>query len=211
MPGERVVGSATTLQFMPMRQDFGVDAGQEDVEKTLAIWAVLEAVEPGDILTIQAYGDRFTGCMGEILFTYFRERGGQGLVADGFVRDWPRLKKVGVPVWARGTTPNFATQWGLFPFAYDVPIACGEVLVLPGDIMIADDDGAVVVPAQLAQLVARIAAETDEAELFSRTHIAAGGALRRYYPLDDEGRVEFEHWKATRTLESPIRDAIRPS
>jgi regulator of RNase E activity RraA len=211
MPGERIVGSALTLQFMPMRQDFGVGVGQEEVEKTLALWGVLEAIEPGDILTMQAYGDRYTGCMGEILFTYFRERGGAGLIVDGYVRDWPRLKGVGLPIWALGTTPNFGTQAGLFPFAYDTPIACGEVLVLPGDIMIADDDGAVVVPAQLAQLVASVAAEIEETELFSRMQIAAGGDLRKYYPLDADGLEEFESWKEARGLNASIGDGVHSS
>lgn len=197
-PGTRIVGSALTLQWMPQREDFGLGVGQEEVEKKTAIWAVLDAVRPGDVLTMQAFGDPYTGCMGEILATYFKKRGGQGMVVDGYVRDWPRLQELDIPIWAHGTTPNFGTQAGLIPWGYEVPIACGTVLVLPGDIIIADDDGAVLVPARVARTVAEKAAEVQEAEHFSKMRLAEGGKLTRYYPLDEAGVREFEEWKTAK-------------
>jgi regulator of RNase E activity RraA len=195
-PGRRIAGNALTLQFMPQREDFSYGAGeQEERERETALWSVLESASEGDILVVQAYGDRRTGCIGEMLTTHFLARGGIGLVVDGCVRDWPRVQKLNVPVWACGVTPNFASQSGLQPWAYNVPVACGRVLVLPGDVVLADDDGAVVIPAQFAELVADHALEHEEEEVFSRLRLAAGGELKRYYPLSEEGKREFEEWR----------------
>jgi regulator of RNase E activity RraA len=100
-----------------------------------------------------------------------------------------------VPLWTRGATPNYASQSSLFPWAYNVPIACSRVLVLPGDILIADDDGAVIVPAQLAPILAERAGEHEDWEAFSRQRLAEGGSIWKYYPLSEEGRREYEAWK----------------
>lgn len=201
-PGTKVVGSALTLQFMPQREDVLSGVAQEEVEKFSALWAVLEAVQPGDVLTVQAYGDPFTGCFGEMLVTYFRERGGAGLVIDGYLRDWPHVRDLDVPIWSRGNTPNYASQSGLVPWAYNVPIACSRVLVLPGDIIIADDDGAVLIPVKMAPRVIERTLEKEEKETFSRQRLAEGGALRKYYPLTPEGREEFLAWKAAKAAKA---------
>jgi regulator of RNase E activity RraA len=196
--GRKVVGPAVTLQFMPQREDIASGLGQEHAEKVSALWAVFETVEPGDVLVVQAFGDPSTGCMGEMLTTYFKGRGGAGIVVDGCVRDWPNIRELNVPLWTVGFTPNYASQAGLFPWAYNVPIACGRVLVLPGDIVIADDDGAVLVPKQLAHEVARVTLVHEAWEEFSRIKLAEGGALRKYYPLNDEGWREYEEWRRAR-------------
>src|ERR671928_438172 len=194
--GAKIVGPAVTLQFMPQRDDVATGVAQEHVEKFSALWAVFEVVQPGDVLAVQAFGDLYTGCMGDMLITYFKGRGGGGIVVDGCIRDWPRVQQIGVPIWTRGFTPNYASQTHLFPWAYNVPIACSRVLVLPGDIMIADDDGAVLVPAQMAPLVIEHTVEHEEWEVFSRIKLAEGGSLAKYYPLNDEGWAEYEQWRA---------------
>jgi regulator of RNase E activity RraA len=208
-PGTKVVGPAVTLQFMPHREDVVAGAGlrptdgdgdgsvavEEHREKTSALWSVFETVQPGDVLAVQAFGDAYTGCMGEMLMTYFKGRGGAGVVVDGCVRDWPRIREIGTPLWTRGFTPNYASQASLFPWAYNVPIACSRVLVIPGDIIIADDDGAVVVPANLAELVLAHTTEHEDWEEFSRLKLAEGGDLKKYYPLDEEGWTEYEAWR----------------
>ena len=200
-PGSKVVGPAVTLQFMPQREDIASGLGQENIEKVSALWAVFETVEDGDVLVVQAFGDRYTGCMGEMLTTYFKGRGGVGIVVDGCVRDWPNIQQIDVPLWTVGFTPNYASQSRLFPWAYNVPVACAGVLVLPGDIIIADDDGAVCVPQQLAPEVARATLEHEEWEVFSRIKLAEGGALRKYYPLNDEGWTEYQEWRRAQGLE----------
>lgn len=197
-PGAKVVGSALTLAFMPRREDVAAAEGQEYFEKDTALWAVLEEARPFDVLVVQAFGDPFTGCFGEMLVKYFRSRGGTGIVVDGCVRDWPRLEKMGLPIWAVGVTPHFASQGGLLPWSYNVPVACGGALVLPGDVVVADADGAVVVPAQIAAHTARVASAHEEWEVFSRQRLEEGGRLSKYYPLDDEASLEYERWKSER-------------
>jgi regulator of RNase E activity RraA len=194
-PGAKVVGSALTLQFMPQREDVASGAAQENVEKSSALWQVFRHVLPGDLLCIQAYGDMYTGCVGEMLTTYFKAQGGVGLVADGCVRDWPHIREIGLPMWLRGFTPNYASQTHLFPWACNVPVAVAGVLVMPGDVIIADDDGAVVVPLQMAAAVAEITREHEDWESFSRMKLTEGGSLYKYYPLNDEGREEYEAWR----------------
>jgi regulator of RNase E activity RraA len=194
-PGSKVVGPAVTLAFMPQREDVFSGKAQEGAEKRSALWAVFETVETGDILCIQAFANRYTGCLGEMLATYFTGRGGAGIVVDGCVRDWPNIQQIGVPLWTVGFTPNYASQAELAPWAYNVPIKMNNVLVLPGDVIIADDDGAVVVPQQMIPLVLEHTLEHEEWEVFSRIKLAEGGALSKYYPLNEEGWAEYEAWK----------------
>jgi regulator of RNase E activity RraA len=193
--GHHVVGSALTLQFMPKREDVTDDGrGQEDAEKRTALWEVLEAVEPGDILVVQAYGSAYTGCLGDMLVRYFKRRGGAGIVVDGRIRDSARVRKLGVPIWCTGRTPNYASQCELFPWAYDVPVAVGGALCLPGDYVIADDDGAVIVPQRQAPSLADSAIDHEEWETFSRMKIDGGSRLSDYYPLSSNSRDEYEAW-----------------
>src|SRR5262245_24216708 len=182
-PGAKVVGPVVTLQFMPQREDVASGMAQEHVEKVSALWAVFDTVQPGDVLAVQAFGDPYTGCMGEMLITYFKGRGGIGIVVDGCIRDWPRVREIGVPLWTRGFTPNYASQASLFPWAYNVPIACSRVLVLPGDLVIADDDGAVLVPIRVAPALLKQTMGHEDWDAFSRQRLAMGAWRGTYYEL----------------------------
>ena len=193
-PGVSVVGPALTLQFMPKREDLYPDAEYVDPELQLHRHVLYHA-QAGDVVVVDARADLTSGVFGAMMMTYFRGRGGLGVVIDGAVRDFAEIKTLGLGLWLRGVTPNFHTQTNIFPFAVNVPIACGSVTVLPGDIIIADDDGAVVVPIQLAPQLAQKAAEHVEWEEFSRLKLSQGGDLRRYYPLSDDARLEFEAWQ----------------
>lgn len=196
-PGARVVGTARTLQFMPQREDIASGADEEYVERRTALWAVLDSTEPGDVLVIQADAATHTGCVGEMLVRYFGGRGGAGIVVDGRTRDSGKTRELDVPMWTTGATPHYASQGELFPWAYDVPVAVGRALVLPGDLIVADDDGAVVVPQRLAEQVLALSEQHEEWEAFSRERLAQGGALSRYYPLDESARAEFQEWRST--------------
>ncbi|MFD0629252.1 ribonuclease activity regulator RraA [Streptomyces sanglieri] len=193
--GQKIAGSALTLQFMPQREDIASGLAQEAVERQTALWAVLEAVQPGDVLVIQAYGSTFSGCVGDMLVRYFKRKGGAGIVVDGRIRDAPRVRELGVPIWCTGTTPHYASQSELFPWAYDVPVAAGGVLCLPGDIVVADDDGAVVVPQATAPEVVATARDHQDWEVFSRMRLDQGARLGNYYPLTSESRAEYEQWR----------------
>jgi regulator of RNase E activity RraA len=193
-PGASIVGPALTLQFMPKREDLYPDA--EYVEPEVQLHRhVLYHAQPGDIVVVDARGDLTSGVFGAMMMTYFRGRGGLGVVIDGAVRDFAEIKELGVGLWLRGVTPNFHTQTNIYPYAVNVQVACGGVTVVPGDIIIADDDGAVVVPIQLAAQLANKATEHVEWEEFSRIKLSEGGDLRRYYPLSDDARPEYEAWR----------------
>jgi regulator of RNase E activity RraA len=196
-PGKCVAGPALTLQFMAIREDlYGADE-YADPEKQLHRHVLYHA-QPGDIVVVDARADMRSGVFGEMMLTYFMGRGGAGVVIDGCIRDLPEAKKLDLGLWLRGATPNFHTQTGIFPFAVNVPVACGGRLVMPGDIIVADDDGAVVVPARLAPALLAKAGVHHEWEEFSRLRLSEGGDLRRYYPLSDAARPEYEAWKTAR-------------
>jgi regulator of RNase E activity RraA len=196
--GARLVGSALTLQFMPQREDIASGIAQEYVERHTALWAVLDSAQPGDVLVVEAHAAARTGCLGEMLIRYFERRGGAGIVVDGRIRDTPKLHDLTIPIWTTGTTPHYASQSEMFPWAYDVPVAVGGALVLPGDVIVADDDGAVVVPRSRARNLVDKAQSHEDWEIFSRSRIAEGGALSKYYPLDDDAAREYEQWRARR-------------
>ena len=194
--GKHVVGPALTLQFMPKREDLYAVDEYADPEKQLHRHALYHT-QPGDIIVVDARGDLHSGVFGEMMLTFFMGRGGIGAVIDGCIRDFPQVfKDLDIGLWLRGTTPNFHTQTNIVPFAVNVPIACGNTLVMPGDIIVADDDGATVVPAQLAPELAAKAQAHAEWEDFSRMKLAEGGHLRKYYPLSEEARAEYEAWRA---------------
>lgn len=193
-PGKTVVGPALTLQMMPKREDLYGEDEYTDPERQLHRH-VLYHTQPGDIVVVDARGDMGSGIFGEMMLTYFKGRGGAGVIIDGCIRDYPKAKDLGLGLWLRGVTPNFHTQTNLFPFAVNVPIACGDTLVMPGDIIVADDDGVVVVPVKLAPELLKKASEHVEWEEFSRMRLAEGGDLRKYYPLSAEAQAEYEEWR----------------
>jgi regulator of RNase E activity RraA len=193
-PGRSIAGPALTLQFMPKREDLYGAGEYEDRERQLHR-RVLYHTQPGDIVVVDARGDRMSGVFGEMMLTYFMGKGGIGVVIDGCIRDYPHAKDLDLGYWLRGVTPNFHTQTNIVPFAANVPIACGDVLVMPGDIIVADDDGVVVVPIKLAPELAKKAGDHAEWEEFTRMRLAEGGELKKYYPLSDEARPEYEAWR----------------
>ena len=193
-PGKTVVGPALTLQFMPKREDLHGGGEYQGPERQLHRHALYHT-QPGDVIVVDARGDMSSGVFGEMMLTYFFGRGGIGVVVDGCIRDFPKAQALDLGYWPKGTTPNFHVQTNIFPFAVNKPIACGDRLVMPGDLIVADDDGVIVVPIALAPELVKKASEHAEWEEFSRMKLEQGGDLRKYYPLTDEARVEYEAWR----------------
>lgn len=131
IPGQRIIGRALTLQFMPQREDIASGIEQEYTERNTALWKVLEATRPGDVLVVQAFGAVRKGCLGEMLIRYFRNQRGAGIVVDGRTRDTPKVRNLGVPICSMGATPHYASQGELFPLGYEVPVACGGCSSFP--------------------------------------------------------------------------------
>jgi regulator of RNase E activity RraA len=197
-PGVAVAGPALTLQFMPKREDLYPLDEYTDPELQLHRH-VLYHTQPGDVVVVDARADMASGVFGEMMLTYFTGRGGAGVVIDGCVRDIGKVKQLGLGLWLRGATPNFHVQTNIVPTAVNVPVACGGTVVVPGDIIVADDDGAVVVPIALAPALLAKASEHAQWEEFSRIRLSEGGDMRRYYPLSEEAWPEYEEWRTAQS------------
>lgn len=200
--GKAIAGPALTLQCMPKREDLYGDDEYAQPEKQLHRH-VLYHTQPGDIVVVDARANLKSGIFGEMMLTYFKGKGGIGVVIDGCIRDYPNVKGLDLGLWLRGVTPNFHVQTDIMPFAVNVPVACGDVLVMPGDIIVADDDGVVVVPVALAPEIIKEASEHHDWEEFSRIRLEQGGDLRRYYPLTDAARPEYEAWQKAQAKKKP--------
>jgi regulator of RNase E activity RraA len=172
-PGQVVAGPCVTLQMMPKREDLFEEGEYADVEKQLHRH-VLYQVEEGDIVVVDARGDMTSGIFGDMMMTYFKGLKGAGVVIDGCVRDWAKVQKLGIPMWLRGVTPNYHAQTVLMPLAVNVPVACGGVTVIPGDVIVADDDGVCVVRRADAASVLDKAKAREAAEESKRVRLAAG-------------------------------------
>jgi regulator of RNase E activity RraA len=203
--GKSIVGPALTLQFLPQRPDLFSEGEYADPETQLHRH-VLYHVEEGDVVVVDARGDMSSGVFGDMMSTYFKGRGGAGIVIDGCMRDWPNVQKLDLSLWLRGWTPNYHVQTSIYPNAVNVPIACGGVTVIPGDIIIADDDGVVVLPVSMAAEVIESSKKHAEWEVFSREKLMAGESLRRYYPLHPDAEDEYQAWRRAHGMkESPSR------
>ena len=210
VPGSKIAGPALTLRFLPMREDLlggyeipgeekgsSTVEGEEEGEKRSALWEVFDYVQEGDVIVVDGRGDLTTGVFGEMLMTYFKAQGGAGVVIDAAIRDSaPIFNELGVPVWSAGVTTGGAGHLNMFPADVNLPVACGKVRVHPGDVIMADDGGAIVVPPRLIPKILEIGGTRDEKEVFVRMKLRQGGALSRYYPLDEVGQREYEEWLA---------------
>ena len=192
--GKSIVGPALTLQCLPQRPDLFSEGEYSDPETQLHRH-VLYHVEEGDVVVVDARGDMSSGIFGDMMSTYFKGRGGAGIVIDGCMRDWPNVQKLDLALWLRGWTPNYHVQTSIFPYAVNVPIACGGVTVLPGDIIVADDDGVVVLPLSMAAKVIEESRKHAEWEVFSREKLMEGAPLQRYYPLHPDAEGEYQEWR----------------
>jgi regulator of RNase E activity RraA len=187
-----LVGRARTLRYLPVREDLLARLrvpGAVNPQR-----ALFEAVGPSDVVVIDAGGNVDAGGLGDILATRLKARGIAGLVTDGSVRDAPFIKRMGLPVFTRAVHPAANTS-ALLPYEYDAPIQCGGVTVFPGDAIVGDEDGVVVIPAALASRVAEEAAQQEHLEEFLRRVVEAGATLPEAYPPSPRVRAAYEAWR----------------
>ncbi|WP_297103568.1 ribonuclease activity regulator RraA [uncultured Devosia sp.] len=192
--GKIICGPALTLQCLPQRPDLFNEGEYADPETQLHRH-VLYHVQEGDVVVVDARGDMRSGIFGDMMSTYFKGRGGAGIIIDGVMRDRPNVEKLDLALWLKGWSPNYHVQTDIYPNAVNVTIACGGVTVVPGDIIVADDDGAVVVPVSMAERVLDDGQKHAEWEEFSRMKLMQGASLQRYYPLHPDAQAEYEAWR----------------
>jgi regulator of RNase E activity RraA len=190
-PNMKMAGPAFTLRYIPARED--LDPGYVDNLKDVQRIA-MERISAGEALVIDARGDTRAGTMGAILATRVHQRGAAGIVTDGAYRDSPVIAKIGVAAYAAAMNAH-TNKTIHYPSEIQVPIACGEVAVFPGDIIVGDDEGVVVVPSQMAEEVAAKAVEMEEKEEFIMEKIRAGASIVGVYPPDEKTLAEYAEWK----------------
>jgi 2-keto-4-pentenoate hydratase/2-oxohepta-3-ene-1,7-dioic acid hydratase in catechol pathway/regulator of RNase E activity RraA len=193
-PDLRMAGFAHTLRYVPVRED----VVQTDTRELNAQKQAIESISPGEVLVIDARGEKGAGTIGDILALRALRRGAAGIVTDGGLRDSPTVAGLEIPTYFRA--PH-ASVLGLlhFPLETNVPIACGGVLVLPGDVVVGDAEGVVVIPAQLAEEIADAAVEQELREQFAFERVDAGESVQGIFPLAEERRAEYEAWREART------------
>lgn len=192
-PEKRMVGRARTLRYVALREDVQKDyAGGINAQKR-----VVEATEPGDVLVIEARGVPDAATIGDIFATRVFALGGRGIVTDGALRDTPAIGALDQPVYhyaSHGATLGRKHM----PFSTDQPITCAGVFVVPGDVVVGDGEGVVIIPAALVEEVVRDALIQEEKEDFALERVAAGESTIGLFPLAEERMADFEAWKAAK-------------
>ena len=190
-PGQRLLGTAKTLRYVPMREDLIplLQAGANAQRRAV------ESIEPGQVLVIEARNSTEAGTIGDVLSMRAFARGATGIITDGCVRDSEAVASLALPVYLRAAHAATFSRDHL-PLDIDVPIACAGVLVMPGDVIVGDDDGAMVIPAALVEEVARDAAEQELRDRWSFERVRAGDSTVGVFPIGAERMAEYEAWKA---------------
>ena len=190
-----LVGPAYTVRNIPAREDVDVLSAFRDPEHPQR--KSIESIPAGHVMVIDCRGDTRVASGGEILTTRLMKRGAAGLVSDGPVRDSGPISQLPFQVFCAGrSAPLNLIQH----HAVDVncPIGCGGVAVYPGDVIVGDDDGVVVVPRHLADEIATDAAEQEQLEVFILERIRQGARLPGTYPPDDATLADYRVWRAQR-------------
>ena len=189
LPGQpRLVGRAFTLRFVPAREDLATPASWGSPISTRA---AIEAMPSGAIAVVDAMGVTDAGIFGDILCARMKKRGVAALITDGVVRDLAGVVGTGLPVWCQGAAAP-ASVTSLTFVSWQEPIGCGGVAVFPNDVVVVDDDGAVLIPADLVDAVVAAAPEQEAKESWIMKQVEAGAALPGLYPMNAETKARYD-------------------
>lgn len=188
-----MVGRARTLRFIPLREDL-VSAQYASLTGSPHRQAI-EAIAEGEVLVMDARGSAEAAVLGDIFTRRLKYRGASGVVMDGVVRDVGMIRSVGLPVYGRGVH-GASIPRALMSVGMDETISCGGVAVMPGDILLGDDSGVVVIPPHVAEQVAEEGIQHEQEEEYIRLQVEAGASLHTVYrfPMSEEVRREYEAW-----------------
>ena len=189
-PGTKIVGTAKTLRFVPGREDlFTTHGGGYNAQKR-----AFDAVGEGEIIVIEARGETGSGTLGDILALRAKARGAAGIITDGGVRDYDAVAAIGIPVYSNGAHPAVLGRKHV-PWDLDVTIACGGTTVQPGDILVGDGDGVIVVPPALAAEVVDAALEQEDEDAWVAEQVAAGSPLNGLFPPNEHWKARYDAWR----------------
>ena len=185
-PEVKLVGTARTLRFVPYREDlFSAHGGGYNAQKR-----AFDAVGEGEVIVVEARGETGAGTLGDILALRAHARGAAGIVTDGGVRDHDAVREVGIPVYSSGPHPAVLGRKHV-PWDADVTIGCGGTTVQPGDVIVGDDDGVVVIPPALAEEVVDAALAQEDEDAWIARQVAAGHAVEGLFPMNAQWRARY--------------------
>jgi regulator of RNase E activity RraA len=184
---KRVVGPAFTMRYAPAREDLATPAAWSSPTSTRA---AIEEMPEGCICVIDSRGEDAAGVMGDILAARMKKRGVAAMVTDGMMRDAAGVKAVGLPIWCNGTAAPAAVHKMAF-VGWQEPIGCGGTTIFPDDIIVADADGAVVIPKAMVEDVAEAAVAQDRLEAWIVIQVEAGYPLPGLYPPNEETMARY--------------------
>lgn len=191
-PGTKMVGIARTLRFVPEREDlFRQYGGGFNAQKQ-----VFDTVAKDEVIVIEARGQSESGTLGDILALRAKLRGAAGVVTDGGVRDYAAVKEIGLPVFTLGAHPAVLGRRHV-PWESNVAVACGNATVLPGDIIVGDDDGVVVIPRDIVEEVAEATLAKEKQDEWVAEQIKAGHCLDGMFPPTGENKKAYEKYLAS--------------
>lgn len=192
-PEKRVVGLARTLRYVPNREDlFKAHGGGFNAQKR-----AIDSVNEGEILVMEARGEKGTGTIGDILALRAEVRGAAAIITDGGVRDFAAVTAMELPTYYSNPHPAVLGRRHI-PWDTDITIACGGTTVQPGDIIVADSDGILVIPPALAEEVADDSIVQEREEVFIAEMVAQGHSVDGLYPLNAEWRAKYKQWEASK-------------
>ena len=185
-PDRKLVGTAKTLRFVPNREDlFASHGGGFNAQKR-----AFDTVGAGEVLVVEARGETGSGTLGDILAIRAHARGAAGIVTDGGVRDHEAVAAVGLPVYSRGAHPAVLGRKHV-PWDVDVTIACGGTAVQPGDVIVGDSDGVLVIPRTIAEEVVDAALAQEEEDAWIAQQVAAGHPVDGLFPMNAQWRAKY--------------------
>jgi len=188
-PDQRMIGFARTLRYLPLREDlFARYGGGMNAQKQ-----AIEQIRPGEVLVIDARQERAAGTIGDILALRAQSRGAAGIVTDGAIRDAARLAALDLPTYHAAVHPAVLGRRHV-PWEWGVTVACAGVTVQPGDLIVGDSDGVIVLPPGIAAEILADAREQERQEEFVAVQVAAGAELDGLYPFGERWRSAYEAW-----------------
>ena len=192
-PGTKIVGTAKTLRFVPGREDlFQSHGGGYNAQKR-----AFDTVGEGEIIVIEARGETGSGTLGDVLALRALTRKAAGIVTDGGVRDHDAVAEIGIPVFSAGAHPAVLGRKHV-PWEHDVTIGCGGTTVQPGDIIVGDGDGVIVLPPALAAEVADAALAQEDEDAYVAEQVRAGHPVDGLFPMNAEWKARYDAWRRTR-------------
>lgn len=189
-PDRRLLGSARTLRYLPLREDRFAGRGRGYNAQRRAV----DTIGPGEVLVIEARGEPDAGTIGDILALRAQVRGAAGIVTDGAVRDSVAIAALDIPTYHASVHPAVLGRRHV-PWEADVAVACAGVLIEPGDVLVGDADGVVVVPDDVVGDVVADAIEQERQEAFIAERVAAGEPIEGLYPLGPAWTAAYQAWR----------------